>query len=62
MLFKDILTFLRLVHRDGILRILYILFKESVFQKSDEQDNYIAQKVAIKLKKSARLNECRDFW
>ena len=40
-LFKNKHTFLGLVYRDAQVLAMYLVVKEIIIQKSDEQDNYI---------------------
>ena len=56
-LFKDILTFLGLDIRDASLKTLYLVLIESIFQKSDESDDFNIQKLVVKKSKKSACFE-----
>ena len=61
-LFHGVLTFLGLDYREASLKYCILLSQESLFQKSDKQDNYTIQKNVVKKLKSASFKmDVRTF-
>ena len=55
-LFKDILTFLRLDYRDALLITLYLVVIGISIPKSDEYDNHNIQKFIVKKVKNLKIS------